>query len=113
MADRVKLMTLHRSKGLEFGHVFLPAWEQGVFPPDYGDADEERRLAYVAITRGMHRVTISHAGFRRGQAMPSRFLADIPVAHRCHGWIAGEGPAPDWRARLPTIAALAVAGQRF
>ncbi len=35
-ADRVKLMTLHRSKGLEFGHVFLPAWEQGVFPPDYG-----------------------------------------------------------------------------
>ena len=86
-ADRVKLMTLHRSKGLEFGHVFLPAWEQGVFPPEYGDADEERRLAYVAITRGMRRVTISHCEFRRGYNPPSRFLADIPAAHRRFGWI--------------------------
>ena len=111
-ADRVKLMTLHRSKGLEFGHVFLPAWEQGVFPPEYGDADEERRLAYVAITRGMRRVTISHAAFRRGHAMPSRFLGDIPITHRCRGWIAGEGPAADWRARLPTTAARAAAGRR-
>ncbi len=111
--DRVKLMTLHWSKGLEFGHVFLPAWEQGVFPPDYGDADEERRLAYVAITRGTRRVTISHAGFRRGHTTPSRFLGDIPVVHRCHGWIAGDGPAAEWRARLPTVAARVVAGRRF
>jgi len=111
-ADRVKLMTLHRSKGLEFGHVFLPAWEQGVFPPDYGDADEERRLAYVGLTRGMRRVTISHAGFRRGQGSPSCFLGDIPVDNRCHGWIAGSGPAPDWRARLPAAAARAVAGRQ-
>ena len=50
---RVQLMTLHKAKGLEFPHVFLPAWEAGVFPPDYGDPAEERRLAYVAITRGM------------------------------------------------------------
>jgi len=49
---RVQLMTLHKAKGLEFPHVFLPAWEAGVFPPDYGDPVEERRLAYVAITRG-------------------------------------------------------------
>lgn len=110
--DRVKLMTLHRSKGLEFGHVFLPAWERGIFPPDYGDADEERRLAYVAITRGMRRVTISHAGFRRGQGSPSCFLGDIPLGNRCHGWIAGSGPTPDWRARLPAAAAQAVAGRQ-
>ena len=111
-ADRVKLMTLHRSKGLEFGHVFLPAWEQGVFPPDYGDADEERRLAYVAITRGMRRVTISYAGFRRGQTIPSRFLGDIPEPHRCHGWLAGTGPGSDWYARMPKPAARAAAAAR-
>ncbi len=62
----------------------------------------------MAITRGMRRVTISHVEFRRGYATPSRFLADIPAAHRCHGWIAGEGPAADWRARLPKVAAQAV-----
>ncbi len=64
--DRVRLMTLHKGKGLEFPHVFLPAREASSFPPDYGDAAEERRLAYVAITRGMRRVTISHCDFRRG-----------------------------------------------
>ena len=110
---RVRLMTLHRSKGLEFGHVFLPAWEQGVFPPDYGNADEERRLAYVAITRGMRRVTISHCEFRRGHMVPSRFLADIPAAHRCQGWLAGDGPAAGWDARPPTARLRAAAGRSF
>ena len=69
---RVRLMTLHKAKGLEFPHVFLPAWEAGVLPSDYGDRDEERRLAYVALTRGMRRVTISIAGF--AAARPSRRL---------------------------------------
>lgn len=90
--ERVRLMTLHKGKGLEFGHVFLPAWEAGVFPPDYGELAEERRLAYVAITRGMRRVTISHCGFRRGYATPSCFLDDIPERHRVHGWLRGPGP---------------------
>ena len=67
---RVRLMTLHRAKGLEFTHVFLPAWEDGLFPPSYGDFAEERRLAYVALTRGMRRITISHCAFRRGHASP-------------------------------------------
>ncbi len=49
---QVKLMTLHKAKGLEFDHVFLPAWEAGTFPADYGEMSEERRLAYVALTRG-------------------------------------------------------------
>jgi DNA helicase II / ATP-dependent DNA helicase PcrA len=79
---RVQLMTLHKAKGLEFPQVFLPAWEDGVFPPDYGDPAEERRLAYVAITRGMRRVTISHCNYRRRPASPSPFIADIPGDHR-------------------------------
>ena len=87
--DRVRLMTVHKGKGLEFGHVFLPAWEAGVFPPDYGDPDEERRLAYVALTRGMRRVTISHCEYRRGYALPSPFLSDIPRIHTVLGWLRG------------------------
>jgi len=84
---RVQLMTLHKAKGLEFAHVFLPAWEAGVFPPDYGDPAEERRLAYVAITRGMRRVTISHCNYRRGPAAPSLFIDDIPDHHRVTAWL--------------------------
>ncbi len=72
---------------LEFGHIFLPAWENGVFPPAYGDHAEERRLAYVALTRGMQRVTISHCAFRYGPARPSDFIKDIPEGHRVQGWI--------------------------
>ena len=85
--NTVKLLTLHRAKGLEFGHIFLPAWENGVFPPAYGDHAEERRLAYVALTRGMMRVTISHCAFRHGPARPSDFIKDIPEGHRVQGWI--------------------------
>ena len=101
-ADRVRLMTLHKGKGLEFPHVFLPAWEASSFPPDYGDAAEERRLAYVAITRGMRRVTISHCEFRRGYTSPSCFVADVPDRHKVNGWLRGptelagrrSGPIP-------------------
>lgn len=85
---RVKLMTLHKGKGLEFAHVFLPAWEGNAFPPSYGDQAEERRLAYVALTRGMRRVTISHCRYRRGVAEPSVFIEDIPDEHRHLGWLA-------------------------
>ena len=109
---RVRLMTLHKGKGLEFGHVFLPAWKAGSFPPDYGIAAEERRLAYVAITRGMRRVTITHCAFRRGYAMPSCFLDDIPQQHRVQGWLRqpkadgrAPAPAPAGRARCGGIAA--------
>jgi DNA helicase-2/ATP-dependent DNA helicase PcrA len=91
---RVQLMTLHKAKGLEFPHVFLPAWEAGVFPPDYGDPAEERRLGYVAITRGMRRVTISHCDYRRGPAIPSLFIDDIPDRHRVPGWLHQLGAAP-------------------
>ncbi len=89
-ADTITIMTMHAAKGLEFDHVFLPGWEEGVFPSqraiDEGglkSLEEERRLAYVAITRARKRCTILHAANRRiyGQwtsAIPSRFVEELP-----------------------------------
>ncbi len=92
-AEKVTIMTIHAAKGLEFDNVFLPGWEEGVFPSqramdEGGNAalEEERRLAYVAITRARRRCTILHAANRRiyGQwtsSIPSRFIAELPPAH--------------------------------
>jgi DNA helicase II / ATP-dependent DNA helicase PcrA len=80
--DVVSLMTLHKAKGLEFPHVFLPAFEAGITPSSYGDVDEERRLAYVALTRGMRQVRISWALYRRGPTEPSPFVGAIPERSR-------------------------------
>jgi DNA helicase-2/ATP-dependent DNA helicase PcrA len=91
--DKVTIMTIHAAKGLEFDQVFLPGWEEGVFPSqralDEGglaSLEEERRLAYVAITRARKRCTILHAANRRiyGQwtsAIPSRFIEELPEDH--------------------------------
>jgi DNA helicase-2/ATP-dependent DNA helicase PcrA len=91
--EKVTIMTIHAAKGLEFDQVFLVGWEEGVFPSqralDEGGLsalEEERRLAYVAITRARRRCTILHAANRRiyGQwtsSIPSRFIADIPGEH--------------------------------
>ncbi len=88
--DRVTIMTIHAAKGLEFDIVYLPGWEEGVFPSqrslDEGGLaalEEERRLAYVAITRARRKATVMHAANRRiyGQwtsSIPSRFLAELP-----------------------------------
>lgn len=90
---RVTIMTIHAAKGLEFGTVFLPGWEEGVFPSqrslDEGGTaalEEERRLAYVAITRARRRAIILHAANRRiyGQwtsSIPSRFVGELPPPH--------------------------------
>ena len=105
----VKLLTLHRAKGLEFGHVFLPAWNSGTFPAPFGEFNEERRLAYVGLTRGMRRVTISYCAFRQGPARPSEFIRDIPEEHRVLGWLdprtAPLAEAAYTIARLPDIIA--------
>ena len=91
--DKVNIMTLHAAKGLEFGTVFLPGWEEGLFPhqrslDEKGRAglEEERRLAYVGITRAKHRAYISFAQNRRvhnlwQSALPSRFIDELPEAH--------------------------------
>ncbi|KLI64071.1 DNA helicase II [Aurantiacibacter marinus] len=88
--EKVTIMTMHAAKGLEFDNVFLPGWEEGVFPSqrslDEGglaSLEEERRLAYVAITRARRRCTILHAANRRiyGQwtsSIPSRFVEELP-----------------------------------
>jgi len=100
-ADKLNLMTLHAAKGLEFETVFLPGWEEGLFPSqrtldEKGTAglEEERRLAYVGLTRAKSRVFISFAANRRvhGQwqsALPSRFISELPDAHVDN--LAGEG----------------------
>ena len=92
IGDRVTIMTIHAAKGLEFDIVYLPGWEEGVFPSqrslDEGGLaalEEERRLAYVAITRARRKATVMHAANRRiyGQwtsSIPSRFLAELPDA---------------------------------
>lgn len=90
---KVTIMTIHAAKGLEFDTVFLAGWEEGLFPSqralDEGGTrslEEERRLAYVAITRARRRATILHAANRRiyGQwtsSIPSRFVGELPADH--------------------------------
>ncbi len=91
--DTTNILTLHGAKGLEFDTVFLPGWEEGVFPSrmtlnEHGDRslEEEHRLAYVGLTRARERVFVLHAGRRmvHGQwqsNLPSRFLDELPQEH--------------------------------
>ncbi|MGV1789049.1 AAA family ATPase [Rhizobium lusitanum] len=91
--DAVSIMTLHSAKGLEFETVFLPGWEEGLFPhqrslDESGRAglEEERRLAYVGITRAKRRCHIWFVSNRRihglwQSTIPSRFLDELPVTH--------------------------------
>ena len=88
-ADAVTLITLHAAKGLEFPVVFIAGLEEGVFPhsralDDERELEEERRLAYVGITRAKRRLYLSHAWRRAtwgmgGASIPSRFLLEIPA----------------------------------
>ncbi|CAN5264919.1 UvrD-helicase domain-containing protein [soil metagenome] len=91
--EKVTIMTIHAAKGLEYEKIFLVGWEEGVFPSqralDEGglaSLEEERRLAYVAITRARRSATILHAANRRiyGQwtsSIPSRFVGELPEAN--------------------------------
>ena len=88
--DFITLMTLHGAKGLEFDNVFLPGWEEGLFPSQRAmdengvkGLEEERRLAYVGLTRARKRAFISHAATRYtygnwNNTVPSRFIDELP-----------------------------------
>lgn len=117
--DMVSMMTLHGAKGLEFNTVFLPGWEEGLFPHQRAldesgskGLEEERRLAYVGITRARKRLTISHAANRRiynqwQSSIPSRFLEEIPRDHMEHmgGGAYGSVPASrgGWKNEIDSI----------
>jgi len=106
---KVTIMTIHAAKGLEFDTVFLAGWEEGIFPSqralDEGGTrslEEERRLAYVAITRARRRAVILHAANRRiyGQwtsSIPSRFVGELPDDH-VEAETTMSGGASLWRA---------------
>jgi len=108
----VTLMTLHNAKGLEFGHVFVVGMEEGTFPHarslDEHNLEEERRLAYVGITRARETLTLTHAKLRsswgeREYRMPSRFLSEIPDEYKS-GTVPGFANASGrggWGVALP------------
>jgi Superfamily I DNA and RNA helicases len=87
-ADQIKLMTLHAAKGLEFPYVYLIGMEEGILPHqnsiDTEHIEEERRLAYVGITRAQQKLTFSYCAQRKkygdiASTEPSRFLTELPI----------------------------------
>ncbi len=138
--DGVTIMTLHGAKGLEFDTVFLAGWEEGLFPSQrtmdengMKGLEEERRLAYVGITRARKRVFISHASNRRiygswVSAIPSRFVDELPrelieivsetgnyqMAGRSQHWdSSGMNPAPLRANALPAKGVISAEGTLF
>jgi DNA helicase-2/ATP-dependent DNA helicase PcrA len=139
--DMVTLMTLHSAKGLEFDTVFLPGWEEGLFPNQRAmdenglqGLEEERRLAYVGLTRARCRAYVSFAANRRihglwQSAMRSRFIDELPAEHveftaelglrpaapPPPGRVQMRGPAPSWsdQPRLIESAAPSRRGQEL
>jgi DNA helicase-2/ATP-dependent DNA helicase PcrA len=117
--DMVNLMTLHSAKGLEFDTVFLPGWEEGLFPnqramEENGLAalEEERRLAYVGLTRARHRAYICFAANRRihGQwqsTIRSRFVDELPLEHVEIIAELGLQPGASWDSGWPSAVEVA------
>jgi len=115
-SDLVNIMTLHSAKGLEFDNVFLPGWEEGLFPHERAlmengeeGLEEERRLAYVGLTRARKRAGVLFAANRRiynqwQSSLPSRFIDELPGDHIIRRAAPGlqsglSGHAVPWQAR--------------
>jgi DNA helicase II / ATP-dependent DNA helicase PcrA len=107
---KVALMTLHNAKGLEFDHVLVVGMEEGTFPHarslDEHNLEEERRLAYVGITRAKRSLTLSYAKLRsnwgeREYQMPSRFLAEIPEGLKAGTVTGSRASRGGWGMALP------------
>ena len=111
--DKLSMMTLHGAKGLEFDTVFLPGWEEGLFPSQRSmdengnkGLEEERRLAYVGITRARRRAVISHVANRQlygnwQSSIPSRFLTELPEEHVDR--VGSAGMAREHALTAPTV----------
>jgi DNA helicase II / ATP-dependent DNA helicase PcrA len=111
--DMASIMTLHAAKGLEFRSVFLTGWEEGLFPhqralDEQGNKglEEERRLAYVGITRAREHLVISHAANRRiynqwQSSIPSRFLNEIP--NDCAERLGSASREVNWKQEIASI----------
>jgi DNA helicase-2/ATP-dependent DNA helicase PcrA len=107
--NAVTLITMHSCKGLEFPNVFVVGMEDGLLPHtrsrEEGTLDEERRLFYVAITRAMHTLTISHCSTRKKfgtpvACQPSRFLSDLPAELVEHADEKGKQPVPPQKGKI-------------
>jgi superfamily I DNA/RNA helicase len=118
--SRLSLMTVHAAKGLEFDVVFVVGMEEGIFPDrrcmEEGQLEEERRLAYVAITRAERRLYLSHARRRRSlhrvaENDRSRFLDEIPE-ELIHSLDAPSEAGPDGDARFAALRSSLGAGIR-
>lgn len=122
-SDALTLMTVHSSKGLEFPVVFLPGWEEGIFPSsnaqfDRSAQEEERRLAYVAITRAMKECHITHARQRMlfgrtDYGTESSFLSQLHGDYTTHKTLSGSGiyMADDTSRRPGMVGAMPVMAQ--
>lgn len=123
--DAVQLMSLHSAKGLEFPQVFMVGLEEGLFPSqksleERGRLEEERRLAYVGITRARRRLVLCHAESRRIHGMdrlgiPSRFLRELPadLLHEVRPKLQTRYPASMGAARRPAFAEPQLPGLRL
>ncbi len=115
--EAVTLITMHSCKGLEFPHVYIVGMEDGLLPhsrsKEEGTLDEERRLFYVAVTRAMETLTVSHCLSRKkyGQPIPchpSPFLKDLPTELIEHGDEKGKQPvsAQDGKSKFAILRAV-------